>query len=77
MQRMQGSTIYTLRKMPELLANTNQALPYARGEYIGLLDHDDVLTPDALYEMADAITKANDRCQESHSLIRMKTNATG
>ena len=25
-----------------IAANTNQALPYARGEYIGLLDHDDV-----------------------------------
>ena len=44
-----------------IAANTNQALPYAKGQYIGLLDHDDVLTPDALYEMADAITKANDR----------------
>ena len=44
-----------------IAANTNQALPYARGEYIGLLDHDDVLTPDALYEMADAVTKAYDR----------------
>ncbi len=44
-----------------IAANTNQALPHAKGEYIGLLDHDDVLTPDALYEMADAIAKANDR----------------
>ena len=44
-----------------IAVNTNQALPYAKGEYIGLLDHDDVLTPDALYEMADAITKAHDR----------------
>ncbi len=44
-----------------IAANTNQALPYTKGEYIGLLDHDDVLTPDALYEMADAITKAHDR----------------
>ena len=43
-----------------IAANTNQALPYAKGEYIGLLDHDDVLTPDALYEMSDAITKASD-----------------
>ncbi len=43
-----------------IAANTNQALAYARGEYIGLLDHDDVLTPDALYEMADAIARAND-----------------
>ena len=44
-----------------IAANTNQALPFAKGDFIGLLDHDDVLTPDALYEMADAITKANDR----------------
>lgn len=35
--------------------NTNRALEQARGEYIGLLDHDDVLTADALYEMADRI----------------------
>lgn len=35
--------------------NTNQALPYATGDYIGLLDHDDILAPDALYEMAAAI----------------------
>ncbi|MBP9995735.1 MAG: glycosyltransferase [Lachnospiraceae bacterium] len=31
-------------------ANTNEALRMATGDYIGLLDHDDVLTPDALYE---------------------------
>lgn len=31
--------------------NTNAALQIARGEYIGLLDHDDLLTPDALYEV--------------------------
>ena len=31
--------------------NTNQAMEYATGEYIALLDHDDFLTPDALYEM--------------------------
>lgn len=36
-------------------ANTNQALMYATGDYAGLLDHDDVLTPDALYEMAACI----------------------
>lgn len=35
--------------------NTNQALKAAVGDYVGLLDHDDVLTPDALYEMAAAI----------------------
>ena len=50
-----------LKENAGIAANTNQALPYAKGEYIGLLDHDDVLTPDALYEMADAIIKAYDR----------------
>ena len=35
--------------------NTNQALALATGEYIGLSDHDDMLTPDALYEIVKAI----------------------
>lgn len=50
-----------LKENAGIAANTNQALPYVKGEYTGLLDHDDVLTPDALYEMADAITKAYDK----------------
>lgn len=40
--------------------NTNVALKYAVGDYIGLLDHDDLLTPDALYEMALAIKTAGE-----------------
>lgn len=32
-------------------ANTNAALAQATGDYIALLDHDDMLTPDALYEV--------------------------
>ncbi len=39
-------------------ANTNQGLRAVTGDYIGLLDHDDVLTKDALYEMALEIEKA-------------------
>ncbi len=35
--------------------NTNQALKHVTKDYVGLLDHDDVLTRDALYEMAKAI----------------------
>lgn len=35
--------------------NTNEAFAMASGEYIGLLDHDDVLAPDALYEVARTI----------------------
>lgn len=38
--------------------NTNAGIAAATGDYIGLLDHDDFLAPDALYEMAQAIWKA-------------------
>lgn len=38
--------------------NTNAALEAATGDYIGLLDHDDVLTPDALFYVAKAIEKS-------------------
>lgn len=46
-----------LRQNAGISANTNQALMYATGDYAGLLDHDDVLTPDALYEMAACIAR--------------------
>jgi GT2 family glycosyltransferase len=35
-----------------IAGNTNAALAMASGEFIGLLDHDDTLTPDALYQVA-------------------------
>ena len=38
--------------------NTNAAMEMARGEFIVLADHDDKLTPDALYEFAKAINEA-------------------
>uniref|UniRef100_UPI004056EDCC glycosyltransferase family 2 protein n=1 Tax=Acetatifactor sp. TaxID=1872090 RepID=UPI004056EDCC len=44
-----------LGKNEGIAQNTNRGLEFATGEYIGLLDHDDVLTEDALYEMARAI----------------------
>ncbi len=37
--------------------NTNAALDASRGDYMALLDHDDVLTPDALCEVAIAAIK--------------------
>lgn len=38
--------------------NTNAGLKKATGDYIGLLDHDDVLTPDALYECSRVIRES-------------------
>ena len=35
--------------------NTNRGIEATTGDYVGLLDHDDLLTQDALYEMAMAI----------------------
>lgn len=35
--------------------NTNAALELANGEYIGLFDHDDLLTPDALFEVVKSL----------------------
>ena len=37
--------------------NTNAAFRMAKGQFIGLLDHDDLLAPNALYEIALALEK--------------------
>ncbi len=58
-----------VKDVPEnegIAQNTNAALASATGNYIGLLDHDDLLTPDALYEVVKAINE-NDRPQVLYS----------
>lgn len=58
-----------VKDVPEnegIAQNTNAALAVATGDYIGLLDHDDLLTPDALYEVVKAINE-NDRPQVLYS----------
>lgn len=42
---------HRLKKNSGISGNTNQGLAYVSGNYVALLDHDDLLTPDALYEM--------------------------
>ena len=46
---------YELPRNDGIAENTNMALKRANGDYIVLLDHDDLLAPDALYELAKAI----------------------
>ena len=40
--------------------NTNEALAMTTGDYVGLLDHDDLLAPNALYEVASALEREPD-----------------
>lgn len=44
--------------------NTQAGLAWITGDYAGLLDHDDYLTPDALYEMALAVKKGRQAGRE-------------
>lgn len=37
--------------------NTNEAFSMASGEFVGLMDHDDLLAPNALYEIVSALEK--------------------
>jgi glycosyltransferase involved in cell wall biosynthesis/SAM-dependent methyltransferase len=37
--------------------NSNMAIEWARGEFIALLDHDDMLAPFALFEVADSLNR--------------------
>ncbi|MBQ5950887.1 MAG: glycosyltransferase family 2 protein [Lachnospiraceae bacterium] len=53
--------------------NTNEALRAATGELIGLLDHDDLLTPDAVYEMVRAFNEDSetDAAYSDEDKVRM------
>ncbi len=39
--------------------NTNAGLAHITGDYVALLDHDDLLTPDALYEMVKMVEQGS------------------
>ena len=66
-----------LERNAGIAGNTNQGLPYATGDYIGLLDHDDILTPDALYEMAAAIREAEGRGERPRMLYSDEDKCNG
>lgn len=49
-----------LEKNLGIAENTNAAFAMASGDFVGLLDHDDLLAPNALYEIAAALEKEPD-----------------
>lgn len=49
-----------LEKNLGIAENTNRALAMAKGEFVGLLDHDDFLAPNALFEIVKALQKEPD-----------------
>ena len=59
LDRVQDSRFRVIRGAENLgiSGNTNAAVKEARGEYIALCDHDDVMAPDAVWRAADVIAK--------------------
>lgn len=58
-------------------ANTNAGLEIACGDYTGLLDHDDLLTADALFEMAAAIIREKENGKEPQVLYSDEDKCDG
>ncbi len=59
--------VYKVLQTNEGIAgNSNEALSLANGEYVALLDHDDILPPFALYEVIKAINE-NPQCDFIYS----------
>ena len=52
----------TLTENYGISGNTNEALKLAKGDYIALVDHDDVITPDALYELVKCVNETGADC---------------
>lgn len=57
--------------------NTNVAIAHANGDYIGLLDHDDLLSLDALFWMTDAIMKGREQGKEIKLLYSNEDKCDG
>ncbi len=51
------SRLKTLDGNRGISGNTNEALAMAKGEWVALMDHDDILAPSALYELVKAVSE--------------------
>lgn len=59
-QREQRVKVISNPETLKISENTNQAIKAAAGEFIVFADHDDLLTPDALYECRKALEESPD-----------------
>lgn len=57
--------------------NTNQGIEMASGDYVGLLDHDDLLAENALYEMASRIEQERQKGIELQILYSDEDKCNG
>ena len=51
--------------------NTNRALAHATGDYVALLDHDDILANTALFDIMTAMEEAQEKERESESISKI------
>lgn len=65
-----------VKKNGGISANTNYGVEIATGDYVGVVDHDDILTPDALYYMSKALVSNEYRAKMVYS-DEDKTDAKG
>lgn len=66
-----------LKKNAGIAENTNRGIELATGRYVGLLDHDDLLTQNALFEMWKAIEDATVRGVEPKLLYSDEDKCDG
>ena len=52
-------------------ANTNEALAHATGDYVALLDHDDILEKTALFDIMSAIEDRRKLARDTESIARI------
>ena len=52
--------VENLKENLGIAENTNAAMEMASGEYTGLLDHDDLLAPQALYRIVEALNQSRE-----------------
>ena len=73
----QSIVLCTLSENKGISANTNAGIELAAGDAVGLLDHDDLLTSNALWEMADCLEKEKKRGKQKLVLFSDEDKCDG